>query len=82
MIFPIISPMRSSIGGSGGLGLLITSLCIKVSTPAILRAGDRSQLGEAAGVGAQNLAEIALNSRWRPCLALFPIPTSLAKNGR
>ena len=25
-----ISPMRSSVGGSGGLGLLITSLCIKL----------------------------------------------------
>jgi hypothetical protein len=30
MIFPIISPMRSTVDGSGGLGLLITSLCIKL----------------------------------------------------
>jgi hypothetical protein len=35
MIFPIISPMRSSVDGSGGLGLLITSLCIKASAPAM-----------------------------------------------
>jgi hypothetical protein len=32
MIVPIVFPMRSS----GGSGLLITSLCMKTSTPAIL----------------------------------------------
>jgi hypothetical protein len=32
-IVPIALPMRSSVGTSGGFGLLITSLCSKTSTP-------------------------------------------------